>query len=513
MRTHDRKESLDVVKRKESSTAALRDIGQMPIGSISQEQETESLHRGNAFINVSRKPGASPCLVVRMCAIALAAWAQAGEASPDNESTQGGTTQGAHLMNPAGDSLRRGTGELGRALGLQKDSALTVGGEWIGNGSSQMTGGWIGPYRRQSYAQAGFLDIRLNLEKADIWKGGEIWAQGLQYNVLNNGNNAAGSVQQFNNLISAPPFTRTELYTYGLRQKLFDGQIDISIGKLFAGYYFGAVARPIPDQNPDIAGGPNTNLLFLPPYSQPTFVGREPGYPDSTLGGVITLQPNQFRKRAYLSVGVFDGRTGLGPAGSIATGMEVGGNLLGPLLTMAEAGGVWGIGKQKLPGQLAIGLWNQSGRLTTQCSLGAGATNCPIESQATGGYAYAIQTMSVFKRGGQPGKVMAFLQGGATPSKTNMATGSVTAGVEIVAPFKGRSKDSYGLGLSWAKLNNSEQARWGFNASELMVQVTGRLHLWKNIYAQPALSWLPQVGFDQAKANSTVFTLQLSTSF
>lgn len=427
----------------------------------------------------------------------------------------GGQTeaQASHLFSPAGDSLRRGNGELGRALGLHEDSPLTLGGEWFGNGSTQMSGGWASAYGRQSFGQAGIIDLRMNLDKAKVMKGAEIWIQGLQYNVLNNGNNAAGSVQQINNVISTPPFTRTELYTYGWRQTFWDGQIQVSLGKLFAGYYFGAVARPIPDQNPEITGGPNTNLLFLPPYSQPTFVGREPGYPDSTLGGVITVQPKLLDKRTYFTIGVFDGRTGLGPVGSVATGVQAGGDLMGPLLTMAEAGSVWSIGQQRLPGQLAIGLWNQSGRLTTPCAAEGVKDNCPIEDRAAGGYAYAIQTLSAFKRQGNPGKVVAFLQGGTTPSSTNMVKSSLTAGVEVIGPFDGRHKDSYGLGISWANLNDSTEAAWGFNKNELMLQLTGRLHVWRNIYAQPVISWLPKVGFEQAKENSTTFTLQLSTSF
>jgi len=446
-------------------------------------------------------------------AVGVTSTAGTSEAQVIRQSHDQTKAQGPHLFSPAGDSLRRGSGELGRALGLHEDSPLTLGGEWFGNGSTQMSGGWAGAYGRQSFGQAGIIDLRMNLDKAKVMKGAEIWIQGLQYNVLNNGNNAAGSVQQINNVISAPPFTRTELYTYGWKQTFWDGQVQVSLGKLFAGYYFGAVSRPIPDQNPEIAGGPNTNLLFLPPYSQPTFVGREPGYPDSTLGGVITVQPKLLNKRTYFTIGVFDGRTGLGPVGSVATGLQAGGNLMGPLLTMAETGSVWSVGQQRLPGQLAIGLWNQSGRLTTPCAAQGGKDNCAIEDRATGGYAYAIQTLSAFKRQGNPGKVVAFLQGGATPSNTNMVKSSLTAGVEIVGPFNGRAKDSYGLGISWANLNNSTEAAWGFNKNELMLQLTGRLHVWRNIYAQPVISWLPKVGFEQAKENSTTFTLQLSTSF
>ena len=445
------------------------------------------------------------------CCVVVYAWPSHSE--PVGQKVVLDVSNIPHLYSPASDSLRRGSGDLGRALGLSADSPLTLGGEWFGNGSIQMSGGWIGPYRRQSAAQAAILDLRLNLEKAKIWQGGEIWVQGLQYNVSNNANNAGGSVQQFNNLISTPPFARTELYTYGLRQNIFGGQIQLSLGKLFPGYYFGAVARPIPESDPMAVGGPNTNLLFLPPYSQPTFIGREPGYPDSTLGGVITLQPDLLGRRTYLTLGVFDGRAGVGPKGSIATGLQAGGTLSGPLLTMAEAGTVWGLGNRKFPGQLAVGFWNQSGKLTTPCSVTPGSSDCPLENGTSGIYAYAIQTMASFKRQGLPGKMVGFLQGGTTPSSTNMMQSSISAGIELVAPFRRRPKDSYGLGFSWAKLNDNPNAEWGFNANELMLQVTGRFHVWENVYAQPVFTWLPQAGFRQAEDNGASFTLQLSTSF
>ncbi len=420
-------------------------------------------------------------------------------------------TRGSHLFNPAGDSLQRGNGELGRLLGLPANSALTLGGEWIGNGTSQIVGGWADAYKRNSLGQAAILDLRLNLERAGLWPGGQLWVQGLQYNVSNNGNNAAGSVQQINNLISVSPFNRTELYTYGITQKLFNDQVTVSLGKLFAGYYFSTIARPIPDTNPAIVGGPNTNLLFLPPYSQPTFVGREPGYPDSTLGGVITLQPEALAKRFYLTLGVFDGRAGVGP-GSVATGLQAGGNLLGPLLTMAEAGAVWTAGAKQLPGLLAGGLWSQSGKLTTGCQPST-QQPCAVESRATGTYAYAVQTLAAFRPQQNPGKVVSFVQGGYTPSKTNMMTTSLSTGVEVVAPFAERPRDSYGLGLSWAKLNNAPAAYTSFNANEVMVQLYGRLHLGGSVYAQPVVSWLPVVGFNAAQAPSTSVSLQLSTQF
>ena len=72
---------------------------------------------------------------------------------------------------------------------------------------------------------------------------------------------------------------------------------------------------------------------------------------------------------------------------------------------------------------------------------------------------------------------------------------------------------SYGVGISWAKLNDSVDADWGFNKNELMLQATARFQVWGQIYAQPVMTWLPRVGFSEAKNNGTTFTLQLSTSF
>jgi carbohydrate-selective porin OprB len=94
-----------------------------------------------------------------------------------------------------------------------------------------------------------------------------------------------------------------------------------------------------------------------------------------------------------------------------------------------------------------------------------------------------------------------------------MMTTSLSAGVEVVAPLAQRPKDSYGLGLSWAKLNDSPAAYTSFNAHEVMVQLYGRLHLGGSVYAQPVVSWLPVVGFNAAQAPSTSVSLQLSTQF
>ena len=407
------------------------------------------------------------------------------------------------LVNPSGDSLSVGNGTLGSLLGIPKDSPLHIGGFWIGNGTSQSIGGLN---KSSTFAQVAIYEMRLNLDKARLLPGSEIWVQGLQMNSSNPNTNAvAGSFQEINNLVGAPPYNRTELYTYGIKQNFLDRQLQVSIGKVYPGFYFGSVSRPIPTGKPGETPSPNTYL----PYAGPTFLGPEPSLPDSTLGGVVNLQPNLFQKRVYLTVGLFDGRNGTG-ATAIPTGLRAP-SFSGPKLLMAEAGGVWSASSKQLPGLLSLGLWHQGGTISSPCP--DGATGCLSQNGATGFYGYTVQRLAEFGKDDSPGKVTAFLLGGYTSATTYLATASVSGGINVDGLFKHRPLDSYGFGWSWAKLNDNPSANWGLNSNELMFQAYARWHAGFDIYVQPALSYLPVVGFSNAKAPSLAFTLQLLTRF
>ena len=411
------------------------------------------------------------------------------------------------LVNPSGDSLSVGNGTLGSLLGIPKDSPLHIGGFWIGNGTSQSIGGLN---KSSTFAQVAIYEMRLNLEKARLLPGSEIWVQGLQMNSSNPNTNAvAGSFQEINNLVGAPPYNRTELYTYGIKQNFLDRQLQVSIGKVYPGFYFGSVSRPIPTGKPGETPSPNTYLLMNAPYAGPTFLGPEPSLPDSTLGGVVNLQPNLFQKRVYLTVGLFDGRNGTG-ATAIPTGLRAP-SFSGPKLLMAEAGGVWSASSKQLPGLLSLGLWHQGGTISSPCP--DGATGCLSQNGATGFYGYTVQRLAEFGKDDSPGKVTAFLLGGYTSATTYLATASVSGGINVDGLFKHRPLDSYGFGWSWAKLNDNPSANWGLNSNELMFQAYARWHAGFDIYVQPALSYLPVVGFSNAKAPSLAFTLQLLTRF
>ncbi len=398
--------------------------------------------------------------------------------------------------NPINDFIFIGTGELGQWLGLPADSALRLGGVAVGNGTRQFSGG-VAP---NTTDWAGFVavSLSLDLDKAIGWKGAKIGVAGLQYNVQPV-NSVAGSVQGMNSTAAVGPNNRTELYNYLFAQNLLDDQLQVVVGKLIPTITFGNVAKPNPTAQSGSYLVPSlTGLIYTPIFVVPTMLGRIPGYPDSAAGIQGTIAPNQLGGRFYLSAGLYDGRLG---AFGTNTGL-VSPDLSGPLFSIAELGGSWRAGAEQFPGQFALGAWNQGG------PLHAGALS---ESSAYGIYAQMSQRLSNFRRGQDSSGINMFLQAGWSPSTTNLINASVGGGLTVWGPFAARARDSYGIGVSWAQLNDRPAAGYGFNASELMIQAYAQFPLIGNLFLEPVITTLPVVGF--GKAPSISATLQLTAVF
>lgn len=398
--------------------------------------------------------------------------------------------------NPLNEFLFIGTGEMGQWLGLSTDSPWRIGGVAVGNGTAQFTGG-TDP---NALNWAGFvtLSVGLDLEKAVGWKGAKVGVAGLQYNIQPV-NGVAGSVQGINSTASVSPNSRTELYNYLYTQNLLDDQLQIVVGKLIPTITFGNVAKPDPTAQWGSTLVPTlTGLIYTPIFVVPTMLGRIPGYPDSALGVEGTVAPKVFGGHAYLSAGVYDGRMG---AYGTATGL-VSPSLSGPLFSIAEFGGSWRVGPEQAPGQAAFGVWHQGGPLR------AGTLT---ESSATGIYAQMSQRLATFRPGQDSSGVNAFLQAGWSPSTTNLINASVGGGVTVWGPFASRPRDSYGIGVSWAQPNDRPAAGYGFNANELMIQAYAQFHIVGNLFLEPVVTALPQVGFGTAPSVSA--TLQLTFVF
>lgn len=462
-----------------------------------------------------------PALVLRLISMVLlgaeSSWAEAITSATVTETQPGisvdGSTPDAQLLllgvpaSPAAVDRAPGTGALGRWLGLPAQSPLRLGGVWVGNGSDQLGGGSPNP-GGLGLAQQFLLDLQLDLHRSLGWSGAKLWVQGLQVNANQTAAIATGSLQGSNSLVPPAPLNRTELYTYAFSQVLYDQQVRLLIGKLAPSNDFGNVVVPVSE----ILASPYwipavSSLTYTPLYAQPTLQGRLPGYPDSALGASLLIQPKAFDRDVYLKLGVFDGRGGSGVRNSVQTGLATP-SLAGPLFSIVELGGSWTLGVRQKPGAAGFGLWLQGG------PLGCGDPSSPCtESSAAGGYLIAQQRLLNFRYPKDGSGLSAFLQAGLSPARSNLFTTSIGGGLTLFAPLQSRLRDSYGIGLSWARINDQGPLAAFSNPSELIVQVYGQIHLFSNLFLTPSLTVLPIVGKMDATAPSTSALLQLVALF
>ena len=83
----------------------------------------------------------------------------------------------------------------------------------------------------------------------------------------------------------------------------------------------------------------------------------------------------------------------------------------------------------------------------------------------------------------------------------------------MFAPMHSRPRDSYGVGFSWARINEQGPMGPASNPTELMLQAYGQIHLVSNLYLSPSITVLPRVGLKDATAPSTSVLLQLVALF
>lgn len=409
--------------------------------------------------------------------------------------------------NPAASDSIVGTGELGKWLGLGEDSPVRIGGIFLGNITQQISGGTDSG--TTSFNGSAILGLGIDLEKAMAWPGAFFEVEVLQFNGQPV-NQTAGSVQGINSLEATSPLSRTELYQLWLNQTFNDGRISFRVGKLIPSMNFGSVVRPLITQtNPQLFPS-TTSLMYTPVFVSPSMLGFIPGYYNSAFGiyGSWNSWGTSFENGTdahgwYVQAGLYDGRGAQG----VQTGL-VGPDFSGALFEVIEVGGAWsqfpGISNLGV-GSLAVGAWHQSGPLTAP----GGATEA-----GTGGiYGYLVQKLGTFRDDPNINGVMGFLQGGWNNSSTAIMNASVGFGLTFIAPFADRPLDSYGLGFSWAELNDSPAAGYGFNSYETMIQFYGQYHLFSNYFLQPVITILPTPGIKGATSPSISAALQLVVPF
>ena len=373
--------------------------------------------------------------------------------------------------NPGAVNIEVGTGALGEKLGFSKNAGLRLGGLWIGDENYLYSGG-IKPHH-WSGNSLFILDFSADMEKMICWNGAKFGTSFLQFNGSPT-NADAGSVQGYNSLPGPSPLNRSELYELWYRQEFFNNKFVIRIGKIVPSYDFNNVIKPLPIQENSLDIPVTTGLIYTPIFVDPTLLGVLPGYYNSAYGITATATPI---KSFYASCGFYDG--------SLAQGKQTG--LRGPQFKsyyfgIVEIGFDWKIGKNEMPGNLGIGVWNQSGKLT--------APPATHERGIQGIYLFGTQRVWRKAPGVDNSGIIGFYQAGYNNSKTLPMNRYLGGGFTFLGLIPGRLEDSFGFGAAWSRLN----CRLFSRKQELIVQGYYQAHLWKSFFFLTALSYVPKPG-------------------
>ncbi|MBY0529098.1 MAG: carbohydrate porin [Rhabdochlamydiaceae bacterium] len=392
--------------------------------------------------------------------------------------------------NPGAVNILTGTGELGKLLHIPKSSGVRLGGLWMGDYNGLLHGATKAHHHRKWTGNSLFiLDLSIDLNKAIGWKHAYFGSEFLQFNGQPT-NADAGVVQGYNSLTGDPPLNRSELYQLWIRQEFLNNKLSIRVGKTVPTYHFNNVSKPVPTDNPAVSIPSVSGLIYTPLFVNTTLLGVLGGYYNSVYGVVLTIAPI---KQAYINIGAFDG--------SLAKGVQTG--LRGPhfngyYFSIIETGYGWTAPK---PGIAAIGGWYQSGKLK-------GGSQ---EENGTGGvYAFGSQALWIQdSETVNKGNVSGFFQLGWNNSKTLPMNLFLGMGLTAFALVPHRPNDSFGAGLAWSRLNREMFSR----SSELMLQTYYQAQLYKSIYFQPVLSYIPNPGAHPTKSNVVAVTGRLTTLF
>lgn len=392
--------------------------------------------------------------------------------------------------NPGAVNILTGTGELGKFLRIPESSGVRLGGLWMGDYNALLSGG-TGAHDNRHWTGNSLLilDLYIDLQKAVGWKNASFGTEFLQFNGQST-NADAGVVQGYNSLPGAPPLNRSELYQLWLLQKFLDDKFTVRVGKTVPTYHFNNVSKPVPTEDPAVSIPSVSGLIYTPIFVNTTLLGAIGGYYNSVYGIVATIAPV---KQSYINIGIYDGNLARG----VQTGLK-GPHFNGYYFSIMEVGYGWATSK---PGIAAIGGWYQSGRLEsgTQTQNGTG-----------GIYAFGSRALWIKKtrRVNNP-NISGFFQLGWNNSRTLPMTRYVGLGATAFALVKKRPNDSFGVGVAWSRLNPHTFSRY----SELMFQGYYQAQVYKSIYFEPVLSYIPNPGAHPNKSNVCAFTGRLTALF
>lgn len=370
--------------------------------------------------------------------------------------------------NPGAVNLETGTGALGEKLGFSKDYGVRLGGLLIEDLNYLFCGG-VKP-KKFSGNSIFILSLNLDTEKLGWWKGGKFGVEFFQFNGRPT-NREAGTVQGYNSLTGLPPLDRSALYQLWYRHEFFDGKFIVRVGKQIPNYDFNNVLKPLQLADSNLAISATSGLIYTPIYVNSTLLGVLPGYYNSVYGIVLTYAPTE---NFYLNYGLYDG--------NMARGKQT--ELRGPQFNayrfqIAELGYAWDL--KCFPGNLGIGIWNQSGKLSA---------NCVTEHGTEGLYIFGTQRLWWQHPGEDSSGIIGLVQAGINDSKTLPMNQYAGAALTFLGLVPNRIDDSFGIGFAFAKLNR----RLFVRKRELIVQAYYQANLFENAYFLTAFTYIPNPG-------------------
>ena len=398
--------------------------------------------------------------------------------------------------NPGADNVITGTGKLGELINIPQDSGVRLGGIWIGQMDTLMSGNSLtNNFLRQKGGGAGdvifdqlaLLDLQLDMEKIVGLHGASFGSSFLWFDGQNN-NYRAGVLTGYNGLSeTGPSYNRVELYQLWWRQSLFDDKWIFRVGKSIPTFDFNNVTRRLPLEGEKQYVSAVTALLFTPIFVNPSILGVMPGYWNSAWGVTTTVAPNT---SFYASYGIYDGSLALGRQ----TGTVAGPNFSN-YFTIGELGTSW-VGDY--PGKFAVGGWGQSGTLKEYWQ-GAPCSSAICQSGAAGIYADATNRLHTLSRPDGSGIFIGYIQYGINNSKTMLVNEFVGGGITGLGLIPGRTKDTMGFGVANSWTNGPSNKGIGYlpypgtskPRTETILQIYYQANVWGDIFVQPTISYVP----------------------
>jgi porin len=349
-----------------------------------------------------------------------------------------------------------------------------------------------------NFNSAFILDFQVDSDLAIGLPGGTFGVSYLRFDGQPS-NSAAGVVTGYDGLTQAPPLTRNELYELWWRQSLFHDKLIVRVGKTVPTYDFNNVIKPVPVNDESRSVPAVTALIYTPVFVNTSILGNLPGYYNSAYGITTTFVPSP---QLYFSYAVFDDNLARGTQ----TGLQTTPDFTGYCFQIGEAGYAWLLGENKLPGNIGVGGWGQTGRLTV-----GNSPRTASENGVGGFYSFGTQRLWFRRPSIDNSGVSAFYQFGMNDSSTMLADKYFGIGLTGLGLVPDRPADSLGGGLAWSWLNRPPGS--DRRSNEAMLALYYQLHVISGIFLQPTLTYIPNPGATNDVPGATALTLQTTVLF